>query len=89
MLVNQSNNGIWFAPKRFGYGAGLPIAWQGWALLLSYTAVMFGLTWLADAAALGTKVVAIMGLMFSTMLFVEVARRHTAGGWKWHWGSRD
>ena len=21
----------WFAPKRFGYGAGLPIAWQGWA----------------------------------------------------------
>lgn len=22
-------DGDWFAPKRFGYGAGLPIAWQG------------------------------------------------------------
>ena len=23
----------WFAQKRYGYGAGLPIAWQGWAVL--------------------------------------------------------
>ena len=22
----------WFAPKRYGYGAGAPISWQGWAL---------------------------------------------------------
>ena len=27
-------DGAWFAPKRYGFGAGLPIAWQGWALLL-------------------------------------------------------
>jgi len=30
----------WFAPKTYGYGAGLPIKWQGWALLLGYTALM-------------------------------------------------
>ena len=24
----------WFAPKRYGYGAGLPIAWQGWAVIV-------------------------------------------------------
>ena len=23
----------WFAPKRYGYGSGLPIAWQGWAVM--------------------------------------------------------
>ena len=28
------SDGDWFAPKRFGYGAGLPIAWQGWALII-------------------------------------------------------
>jgi hypothetical protein len=31
----------WLASKRFGYGAGLPVAWQGWALLLGYLAEPF------------------------------------------------
>ena len=26
----------WFAPKRYGYGAGLPISWQGWAVTLGF-----------------------------------------------------
>ena len=26
----------WFAPKRYGYGTSLPIAWQGWAILIGY-----------------------------------------------------
>ncbi len=30
----------WFAPKRYGYGAGLPIAWQGWVLTIGYLAVI-------------------------------------------------
>ena len=88
-MVDQSDDRIWFAPKRFGYGAGLPVAWQGWALVLGYTALIFALAWLLAAAALGTKVVAIVLFAFSTLLFIEMARRHTAGGWKWRWGSRD
>jgi hypothetical protein len=28
----------WFAPKRYGYGAGLPISWQGWALTIAFLA---------------------------------------------------
>ena len=30
----------WFAVKRFGYGVGLPIAWEGWLTLLAYVAAM-------------------------------------------------
>ena len=26
----------WFAPKRYGYGSSLPIAWQGWAVLIGF-----------------------------------------------------
>jgi len=33
----------WFPVKRFGYGAGLPIARQGWFLVLAYVAAMVGL----------------------------------------------
>ena len=32
----SDDNSAWFQPKRFGYGAGWPIAWQGWALRGGY-----------------------------------------------------
>ena len=38
--MQERDDGAWFAPKRFGYGAGLPIAWQGWAVLVAYLAVL-------------------------------------------------
>lgn len=31
----------WFPVKRFGYGVGLPIAWEGWIVLLSYISAIF------------------------------------------------
>ena len=43
MLHKFFEEGDWFAPKTLGYGAGWPIAWQGWALLASYLCVMSGL----------------------------------------------
>jgi hypothetical protein len=35
----------WFAPKRYGYGAGLPITWQGWAVTLAYVGVIGLAVW--------------------------------------------
>ena len=42
MLHMFLKKGDWFAPKRYGYGTGLPIAWQGWALLAAYGAGIAG-----------------------------------------------
>lgn len=30
----------WFAAKRYGYGWGLPLRWQGWVTLLVYVAAI-------------------------------------------------
>ena len=30
----------WFAPKRYGYGSGLPISWQGWAITIAFVAIV-------------------------------------------------
>jgi lipopolysaccharide export LptBFGC system permease protein LptF len=83
---------IWFEPKRYGYGAGLPISREGWIALGSYVAVM-----MLMAAAIGplTKAnplyilvpVAIMAGM--TIWFVPLCARHTRGGWRWRWGGDD
>ena len=34
----------WFAASRFGWGWGLPTAWQGWAVYAAYVAVL-GVLW--------------------------------------------
>ena len=44
----MSDRPDWFAPKRYGYGAGMPISWQGWAITLVFIGVA-----LAAAALLG------------------------------------
>ena len=35
-MTDQSNDGAWFAEKRFGYGAALPLTWQGWTIMFGY-----------------------------------------------------
>ena len=34
----MNSNEIWFTAKRFGWGWGLPCAWQGWVVLAAYLA---------------------------------------------------
>jgi hypothetical protein len=75
----------WFAPKRYGYGSGLPIAWQGWAALLGYialvcaAALLIRYSWLAYAGIVAA----------ATAAFVILCARKTSGGWRWRWGDED
>lgn len=72
----------WFAPKRYGYGAGLPIAWQGWALLALFFAILtLANIFLGHRARLAT-------ILTSAVLLAAIAAFKTDGGWRWRWGSR-
>ena len=76
----------WFAAKRFGLGAGLPIAWQGWVATLMYVAIVVG-----SAFLLGERspwaVVSIV--LTATAIFLVIAARTTQGGWRWRWGGEE
>jgi hypothetical protein len=83
------NEEIWFEPKRYGYGAGLPISREGWITLGGYAAVMIlmasAIGPLSKANPLYILVpVAVMAGM--TIWFVPLCARHTRGGWRWRWG---
>jgi len=75
----------WFAPKRFGYGAGLPISWQGWALTLGYIVLLMLSTLLIRRTWIGYASVVTM----LTVLFIVICARTTRGGWRWRWGEKD
>jgi hypothetical protein len=70
----------WFLPKTVGYGSGLPIAWQGWAVLIGYCGVVTAL-----AVTLAARHQALfLGLTaLATLVLCVIAARHTRGGWRW------
>jgi hypothetical protein len=74
----------WFAPKRYGYGGGLPIAWQGWALIGGYAIVLL----LAAALIFYSVVGYVMIVAALTIALLVIAARKTRGGFRWRWGGK-
>jgi hypothetical protein len=39
---------IWFPAKKYGYGWGFPITWQGWAIFVAYVVMLLGGGYVAE-----------------------------------------
>jgi hypothetical protein len=78
MSDRRSSN--WFAAKRYGYGSGLPIRWQGWLALAAFLVAVM----LAALELSGTP--RIIGMLICVVTFGIVCFLKTEGGWRWRWG---
>ena len=67
----------WFNPKTYGYGAGLPCSWEGWAVLAAFLAVVVG----GRSLLPSDGVYALLGVGAVVGLLV-VAPPKTRGGWR-------
>jgi hypothetical protein len=81
----MSDGPEWFAPRRYGYGAGLPISWQGWALTIGYILILVGLALTLSRHPLEL----VFALIFPTVAFIVISARTTRGGWRWRWGKEE
>lgn len=75
----------WFAPKRYGLGSSLPIAWQGWAVLAVYVAAVMGAFFLFGERNPATYAT----IAITTVILLVISARTTRGGWRWRWGETD
>ena len=80
----MSDGPEWFAPKRYGYGAGLPISWQGWALTIGFIALAVALGALFHNEPLSWSRRSRRSSSCSSC----ICARTTRGGWRWRWGKR-
>jgi hypothetical protein len=81
----MSDGPEWFAAKHYGYGAGPPISWQGWAVTLGFIAAVFVATYFFAQR----PIVLFAILVPATAVLLVVTARTTRGGWRWRWGERD
>lgn len=81
----MTNRPEWFASKRYGYGAGLPISWQGWAVTIGFIALVA-----AIAFFVGDRPLVIIALLVPlSLVLILITARTTRGGWRWRWGDPD
>ena len=81
----MSDGPEWFAPKRYGYGSGPPISWQGWAITIGFILVTAAL-----GVAFARKPLVFVAIVIPLMvLFSTIAAKTTRGGWRWRWGDKD
>lgn len=81
----MSGSPEWFAPKRYGYGAGLPISWQGWAVTLAFIAIVGVIAFL-----FGNQPLVIIALLVPlALVLILITAKTTRGGWRWRWGDDD
>ncbi len=89
--MQRDSSKPWFAPKLYGYGSGLPIAWQGWALLAVYFLIVGGATTGLPALISNPTILlaAILGIVgAATIILLIVCALKTQGGWRWRWGGK-
>lgn len=82
----MSDGPEWFAAKRYGFGAGPPISWQGWLLTIGYVVLVIGLGLMLKGRP---PVQLIAAIILPTIAFIVICARTTRGGWRWRWGNKD
>lgn len=83
--MTDPNDRAWFAPHRWGYGAGFPIVWQGWLLMaLQLAAVGWGVTHFS-----GNEDRQLVVVLLAIFVPLPLIMAKTRGGWRWRWGDND
>ena len=72
----------WFSAKQYGWGWGLPTAWQGWLVLALYLGGLILATVFGDERA----VYICLGVLTLLLLVVCVIKGEPP---RWRWGGRD
>lgn len=76
------SNGYWFPAKRYGWGWGLPVAWQGWTILVAFVALLIAGVF---EFLFADKVVAfLVYTVVITLVFLAICyAKGEPPGWRW------
>jgi hypothetical protein len=82
-MLSESQSTYWFPGKRYGWGWGTPLTWQGWAVLPLWLAIVItGVRHFAYRHGL-LQQRAFTGAMVSALLLIGYLKGEPP---RWRWG---
>ena len=84
--MKSKDSNYWFPAKAYGVGWGLPVTWQGWAILLVYIAAMIVTAFLRSPTS-NSRV--FIGLSFAYTIALIIVCYIKGERLNWRWGSKQ
>jgi hypothetical protein len=82
--VEQDTPQYWFPVKRYGWGWGLPVRWQGWVVLALYFASIYvGIRYFRPRDDVGGL---LLVLAIATVVLIAVCAWKGEKPLAWRWG---
>ena len=94
MSTDPEKKDIWFPAKRYGYGWGLPCAWQGWVFMIGWMAATIvgsvGLIFLINPAEnIGAFYAVFLGFVAVMVVIIFLVCRAKGEPARWRWGGEQ
>jgi hypothetical protein len=75
---------FWFPVKRYGWGWGLPVRWQGWVVFIAYLALLYaGIYYFKPTRATSSLLIYLLALTAALIVVVAVKGERPV---RWRWG---
>jgi len=75
----------WFPAKRYGWGWGLPVTWQGWAVLVGFIVLLGVGPWIFPPKEDRSSFYLYVAGLIAVLLVVCYAKGEPP---KWRWGDK-
>jgi hypothetical protein len=81
--MKEKKEEIWFPAKKYGYGWGIPVTWQGWAVLIAYVVLLIigGTTIFRPSINMGFFLVYVV--IMSILLILICWKKGEKPEWRW------
>jgi hypothetical protein len=74
---------FWFGVKRYGYGWGLPVRWQGWAVLVAYLVLLYTGIGYFKPRRDGLSLLVYLAVLSVALVVIIVMKGERPLGWRW------
>ncbi|HEY9181590.1 MAG TPA: hypothetical protein VIQ99_00230 [Gammaproteobacteria bacterium] len=75
---------FWFPAKRYGWGWGLPVCWQGWLVFAAYAALLYGGIYYFEAQR--NAFALLIYLLALTAVLIAIVAVKGEKPLRWRWG---
>ena len=83
----------WFKAKRYGWGTGLPLTWQGWLFTILLVVLILIAAFVDGICSSTIELKAVLRFVLDTLLLSLVwlicIKDKIEGGLKWRWGDKN